>query len=124
MKYPRELVNRMSEELSQYFPEDEIKPAEKLVKFFHGQFLISDELSDTDAILLITYMLSNKQKSPKVKSDDVRNLFTQSGRSTDAFSKAIYELVKRAKKPFMTKDEEGKLSLTFTGLSKIKEMLK
>jgi len=117
-------VNKMSEELTEYFPEDEVKPAEKLVKLFHGQLLISDELSDTDAILLITYMLSNKQKSPEVKSDDVKTLFIQIGRDGKSFSKAIYELVKRAKKPLMTRDEEGKLSLTFTGLSKIKEILK
>jgi len=117
-------VNEMSEELKEYFPEDEVNRAEKLVKFFHGQLLISDELSDTNAILLITYMLSNKQKSPKVKSDDVKTLFIQIGRDGEPFSKAIYELVKRAKKPFITKDEEGSLFLTFTGLSQIKELLK
>ena len=114
----------MNEELTEYFPQDEVKRAEKLVKFFHGQLLISDELSDTNAILLITYMLSNKQESPKVKSDDVKTLFIQIGRDGERFSKTMYELIKRAKKSFMTKDEEGKLSLTFTGLSQIKELLK
>ena len=113
----------MNEELTEFFPEDEVKRAEKLIKFFYGQPLISDELSDTDAILLITYMLSNKQKSPKVKSDDVKTLFIQTGRDGESFSKAMYELIKRPKKPLMTR-EEGSLSLTFTGLSKINEMLR
>ena len=114
----------MNGELTEYFAKDEVKRAEKLVKFFHGQLLISDELSDTNAMLLVTYMLSNKQKSPKVKSDDVKTFFIQIGRDGKPFSKAMYELIKRAKKSFMTKDEEENLSLTFSGLSKAKELLK
>lgn len=112
-----------TDELRKYFQESEVEQAKRLVTFFHGQLLVDSKLSDTDTILPITYMRSNEAATNKVSLDAVRDLYVQVGRDAQSFSKALYELAKRKKKASLVKDEDGNLSLTFTGLSKIKGII-
>lgn len=113
-----------SEDLKTYFQRDELKSAEKIVRFFHGKLLISDDLSNADTVLLITYMISNKEKSSSIDYEEVREFYAKLGRKEKEFRKVMYELTKRPKKSFITREASGKLSLTFTGLSKVKSLFK
>jgi hypothetical protein len=113
----------MDEEYKAFFPDNEINGAKKFISFFHRKLLLNENLSDADAILLLTYMLSNKNKNSEVKSEEVMDLFVKSGRNKSNFSKRIHRLIKGGRKGDILK-ENDRLSLTFTGLTKVKEMLK
>ncbi|MCX6776093.1 MAG: hypothetical protein NT130_04575 [Candidatus Micrarchaeota archaeon] len=114
----------MTTKLLDYFPADEIENVKEIVKELHGQLLLNKKIGAPNLALLVIYMLSNRNKANSVSEKDAVNFFEETGcgSSTD-FSKVLYELTKRDKSnPCVIKKGEM-LSLTFAGLSKVKELI-
>jgi hypothetical protein len=111
--------------LKEYFPEEELDDAEKFIQEFHGKILLDGSISNPNAIILSTYMLSNKEKSPSIEKKRVRELFISFGRKAEEFDKAIYEVSgkRKGKKPFVNIDKEF-IGISFNGLKKIKDVLR
>lgn len=120
----------MADELSAYFPPEEIEAAKGLVTLFYGKPLISHKLNRRDALILAIYMLSNQRKAPVVPRDDVEKFYTEAARSkvnkkyTTEFSKALYEVTKDKKRKTLVRQEDRNLGLNSLGLSRMKELLK
>lgn len=106
--------------IEEYFPEDEIEKAKHIFQEFHGKILVSNDASDTDFLLLVLYMLANKNKNHGVRYDETKTFFTEAGRKEDNFRKLVYALMKS---DFLTKDSTGTLSLSFAGLQRVKHVL-
>ena len=112
----------MSEDqsLAVYFNAEELDGAKRYVQEFHGKFLLSDELGRKDAALLGLYMLCNKEKKSEVEADTAREfIIRQLGAHSSDYSKAVYEL----KSERLLGENQGKLTPTFKGLKKIRELL-
>lgn len=111
------------QELKKFFPEEVLDKAHNVVAIFQDDVLINNSLIDGDAILVVVYMLSNKNKSNYVKYEEAQNLYVKSGKEKESFRKALYELTKRFQKGMINRNEDGTLSLTFSGVNHIKTLL-
>ncbi len=113
----------MTTSLAEYFPTDEVESAKKLITEFHGKLLVNKEPGANNLALLIVYMLSNKNKANAVSDKESAVFFETCGCGSSVdYSKAIYELSKRAKTPLVLKKDDT-ISMTFAGLSKVKSIL-
>lgn len=111
-------------ELESFFPNSEEKnKAENFIKQFHDDLLLKDEVKDTEAVVLVIYMLTNKKESNTIDKKEAREFFENFGRNGTDFSKTVYELVNRREPPLLKEKEEGKLGLTFRGREKVKKIL-
>lgn len=91
-----------------------------MIKFFY------DSIKNTDALLIVVYMISNKNKKSEINYDECLDLFCKFGRKREEFSKALYEVTKRKKKCLLDvrgRGEKAILSLNFSGIKKVKEVL-
>jgi len=111
-----------------YFSGEEMKRAEKIIIRFHDRLFLDKKIDNTKALLISTYMISNKEKRSQVKKTDVENIFIKLGRKKDAFSKALYERSgkrknKKGKKEAWINKEGDLIGLNFNGIKKVKEIL-
>ena len=108
-----------TEGLEAYFNAEEIEGAKKYLEIFHGRFLINDELSRGDAVLIGVYMLCNNRKLSEVTRDDARSfVLGKLGVNPDDFTKGVYDLKARN----LLAERDDKLSLAFKGLKKVRHM--
>lgn len=111
--------------LEGYFPEKELEKAKKIIKKFHDRLILDSKINNPPAILLSTYMISNKNKKGIINKKDVKDLFISLGRKSGEFDKAFYEISGKRKGKRKLIDLEGdNLGLNFEGLEQIKKILK
>lgn len=111
--------------LEEYFSKEELEKVKEKFTIFHDKVFLDDEIKNTDALLIVVYMISNKNKKSEVGYNECLELFCKLGRKNDTFSKALYELTKRGKS-FLEVRGKGKkavLSLNFSGIKRVKEVL-
>lgn len=109
--------------LEEYFPKEEVNKARRIFYVFHGRLLLDSEISDTDTLLLCIYMLSNKNKTSKVKYQDAKSLFAALGRNEDNFRKFVHYLRKKGMIDRLEENSDVYLSLKFDGLKRVKMLL-
>lgn len=109
--------------LEEYFPKEEINKARRIFYVFHDRLLLDSEISDTDTLLLCIYMLSNKNKTSKVKYQDAKSLFAALGRNEDNFRKFVHYLRKKGMIDRLEENGDVYLSLRFNGLKRVKMLL-
>lgn len=111
--------------LKEYFPEEEIRNAEKIIQEFHGRMLLDNLINNPTAIVLSLYMLSNKEKTSLISKKKVKELFISFGRKGEEFDKTIYEITGKRKGKAKLIDVDGdNFGINFEGLKKIKNILK
>jgi hypothetical protein len=108
--------------IEEYFPIDEVESWKTLLRNFHGKLLLDGTLSDSRALLICLYMVSNKNHCAEVSYDEVRALFLEFGRKEPNFRVNLYNL-KKAGLVREKGDGAKLLSLTFNGLSETKELI-
>ena len=112
-------------EVKEYFKEEDLNKANKIVQTFHGRILLDTSIKNPSAVLMSIYMSCNKSKKPSVSKSVSKELFIFLGRKSDEFDKAIYELSgkRKGKKKFIDSNKE-EIGLNFNGLKKLKRFLK
>jgi hypothetical protein len=110
-------------ELEHYFPKEEVENAKYIIHEFHDKMLLDEKPSDKTALLLSLYMCSNKNKTPEIKTSEVKNLFVALGRKEVNFPQNLHN----AKDEELVNEKEERnvksLSLKIKGLKTVKDML-
>ena len=81
-------------ELKEYFTGEEYELASKLFNLFHDSIFIKEKISDSDSIVLSTYMLVNKNKINNINRKDVEKLYLKFGKKRDNFRKRLRDVIK------------------------------
>lgn len=112
-------------ELKDYFTEGDLEKVEKIIIQFHDRTFFDKKINNPSALLLSTYMLSNKNSKGMIKKEEVKDLFIKMGRTGTEFDKALYELSgKRKGKNSFIDIEKDFVGLNLEGLNKIKGIFK
>jgi len=83
--------------LEKYFPKEEIELASKLITAFHEDYFLESKITDKKAIILVTYMLANKNKKNSILIKEAREFFVKFGRKEKSFLNRLSE-IKKSKK--------------------------
>ena len=112
-------------ELKEYFSSDkEIEGAKKIITIFHDRPLLDNKIKNTELVLLVLYMLSNKEKAGLINREKAKGLFVEFGKTNQEFDKAFYEHSgKRKGKQKLTEEKDDTVGLTFQGLERVKSIL-
>ncbi len=115
-------------DLKEYFPKEEVKNAEKFLVNFYDKLLLDNKINNTNALIIATYMISNKDKKSMVQKSKVKDLFIRFGRKEKEFSKALYEIsgkrkTKSGKREAWIEEKGETIGLNFKGLGQIKKLL-
>ena len=102
--------------LDEYFPREELESVSKVITNFHEDCFLNKKLSDKSAIVLVVYMLANKNKKNSVLVSDAKKLFVTLGRKEKSFLNRLSELKKSRKKEGIVIDKTGELKLDQYGL--------
>ncbi len=111
-------------EIKEYFQDKEVDNARKIIKEFHGRILLDTLIKDPSALLLSTYMTSNRNKKAFVNKKEVKQVFLLLGRKPENFDKVFYEISgkRKGKKRFVDIKEE-EISLNFDGLKEVESII-